>query len=101
MKVYGLILCGWWNDRIEIPRIDSRVHQCPHRNLQEVRPDVQSRKIQEHDLLVRGNSHMFVRGGIWLEKHRRGGHLLGAAVVAHPISGLQSGVYGWVYDRPL
>ena len=35
------------------------------------------------------------------EEQRKGDHLLGSSVVAHPMARLQGGVNGQFYDRPL
>ena len=47
-----------------------------------------------------GDLHMDVRGGIKSEKHRRGDHVPGTAVAAHPMSRLFGVVDSWVHDGP-
>ena len=63
-------------------------------------PDVQRRKIQDHDLPDWGNSHMDVRGGLHLEEHWGECHLLGSPMVTHPMSGLRGGLDGRAHDGP-
>ena len=77
-----------------------KFHQCYHRNLQKGQSDGQCRKIQNHDLPVRVNSHRNCIAGFQSEEHRIGGHVLGASTEAHPISVLQVDVDGWFHDGP-
>ena len=80
------------------PRVAPRVHQYPNRNLPKVRPNGQFRKIQDHDLPTRGNLHMDVRGDLQSEEQRGWGHLPGAPLMAHPMSGLWDGVDIQIHD---
>ena len=80
--------------------MDPRGDQNPYRNIQKVRPDVQHRKIQYPDLTSGSDSHRDVIGGLQSEDQRAGGHLPGAPIMLHPVSGLWDGVDDRVHDGP-
>ena len=77
-----------------------RGHKCHHWTLQKVQPDGQYCKIQDHDLPYRGDLHRDFRGDFQLEDHRRGGHVTGASLVVHHMSGLRGGADGKVHNGP-
>ena len=77
-----------------------RGHKCTNCTHQKGQPDVQCRKIQDHDLPDGGDLHRDTRGGFQLKDHRRGVHVPGASAVAHHMSRLCSRVDSWVHNGP-
>ena len=100
MKVHGRVLYGLRIDCIKGPRIDTRGRQCSHWTLQKGSPDGQCCKIQDHVFPSGGNLHRYVRGDFQWEEQRRGGHIPGASVAAHPMSIMWGGVNGQFHEGP-
>ena len=66
--VHGCDLCWFWNNWIQEPIEDVRGDQCYHRTLQKGRTHGKCCKIQDHDLLYRGNLYGGVRVGFKSEE---------------------------------